>query len=234
MEDPAYHIEAAGRKISFRKILWQLKNLQRNSAANVRLLDIGAATGLLLQEAEKLGWFAAGIEPSRWAADVATETHGLRVHCGTLKDCPFEKYSFDFITVVDVLEHVSDPVSLLKELRDWLKPDGIVCLVTPDFESLVARILKQKWWHIRQAHLYYFSELTLEKLVDSAQFVIAKKKRYGWTFSVDYWASRFENFYKPLFVLSQFMKKKTPLRSVYNWNIGINFGDSFEWYLIMK
>lgn len=231
MEDPAYHHEASGRKVAFRRILTRLKGLKNAESAGIRLLDVGAATGLLMQEAEKLGWYTAGVEPSQWAAKVAAETHGLNVHCGTLQDCPFERGTFDFVTLVDVLEHVSDPRGLLEGVRDWLKPDGIVCVVTPDFESLAARVLKQRWWHVRQAHQYYFSEETLKRMLDSTDYVVVKKKRYGWTFSVDYWASRFENFFSPVFVILQFMKDKTFLRSAFKWNVGINFRDSFEWYL---
>jgi len=234
MEDPTYHVEASGRKVAFRRILKQLERLRRCDSSPVRLLDVGAATGLLLEEAEKLGWYAVGVEPSKWAARVASEEHGLQVHCGTLDNCPFEKKSFDFITAVDVLEHVSDPRGLLEEFHNWLKPDGIACVVTPDFESLAARVLKQKWWHIRQAHQYYFSEHTLARMIESTNYEAVKKKRYGWTFSVDYWASRFENFNRHVFAALQFVKHKTFLRSVFKWNVGINFRDSFEWYLKSK
>jgi 2-polyprenyl-3-methyl-5-hydroxy-6-metoxy-1,4-benzoquinol methylase len=234
MEDETYHQEAAGRKTAFRRILTQMMKLVGPLDAPPRLLDVGAATGLLLQEAEQLGWSASGVEPSSWAARVAKEEYGLDVHCGTLEDSPFASEEFDFVTAVDVVEHVADPRGLLEAIRHKIKPAGILCVVTPDFDSFVAKFLKQNWWHVRQAHIYYFTEKSLERLLDEAGYKIMKKKRYGWTFSVDYWASRFENFNRAVFVLSQFLKRRALFRPAFKWNIRINFMDSFEWYLTKK
>jgi 2-polyprenyl-3-methyl-5-hydroxy-6-metoxy-1,4-benzoquinol methylase len=234
MEDETYHHEAAGRKRAFRKILKQMMKLGGPHDVPPRLLDVGAATGLLLQEAEQLGWRASGVEPSIWAAEVAKDTYGLDVHCGTLEDSPFASGEFDFVTAVDVIEHVADPRGLLEAIGQKLKSDGIVCVVTPDFDSFVAKFLKQNWWHVRQAHIYYFTEKSLERLLDETGYRIIKKKRYAWTFSVDYWASRFENFSPPIFSFAQFLKRRALFRPAFKWNIRINFMDSFEWYLKRK
>jgi 2-polyprenyl-3-methyl-5-hydroxy-6-metoxy-1,4-benzoquinol methylase len=234
MQDEMYHDEAAGRKNAFRKILKHLLKLGRPIEGSPCLLDVGAATGLLLQEAEKLGWRASGVEPSEWAATVAKEEYGLDVHCGTLEDAPYESGEFDFVTAVDVVEHVADPRGLLEAMRDSLKPTGVLCLVTPDFDSFVARTLKQNWWHVRQAHIYYFTEEILERLLDETGYRIIKKKRYAWTFSVDYWASRFESFSPPIFAFAQFLKRRALVRPAFRWNVRINFMDSFEWYLMKK
>ena len=233
MEDETYHHEAAGRKAAFRKILSRMEKLG-GSNASPRLLDVGAATGLLLQEAKHMGWRASGVEPSKWAAGVAKNEYGLDVHCGTLADSPFDNEEFDFITAVDVLEHVADPRSLLGAIRESLGPDGVLCVVTPDFDSLTSRLLKKNWWHVRQAHIYYFNKASLNRLLDSAGYRVIKRKRYGWTFSVDYWASRFENFNRAVFALSQFLKRHALFKPVFKWNIRINFMDSFEWYLKKK
>jgi len=234
MQDEGYHQEAAGRRVAFRKILKRMGKLKGQAGDTPRLLDVGAATGLLLQEAQKLGWRASGVEPSTWAAEVAREEHGLDVFCGTLDDSPFEKEQFDFVTAVDVLEHVSDPRGLLEVIHAYLKPGGVLCVVTPDFDSLVSRLLKQNWWHVRQAHIYYFNRESLDLLLDETGYKVTKRKRYGWTFSVDYWASRFENFNKAVFALSQFLKRRALFEPAFKWNIRINFVDSFEWYLTKK
>ena len=77
-------------------------------------------------------------------------------------------------------------------------------------------------------------EKSLERLLDETDYKIIKKKRYAWTFSVDYWASRFENFSPPIFAFSQFLKRRALFRPAFKWNIKINFMDSFEWYLTKK
>ena len=46
---------------------------------------------------------------------------------------------YDVVTLVDVIEHVSDPVDLLVQARAVLASDGIGLVITPDVASVAAR-----------------------------------------------------------------------------------------------
>jgi hypothetical protein len=82
VEDPAYEVEAPGRRRNFRRLLRRLEKLLPNKGS---LLDVGAATGLLLVEARQRGWEATGIEPSRWAVEIAARKYGLALHLGSFE-----------------------------------------------------------------------------------------------------------------------------------------------------
>src|SRR5258708_36021842 len=99
-----------------------------------RLLDIGAGTGVLLEEAARMGYDAQGVEPSAWMCARCKEK-GLRIHRGVFPH-PSVTGSYDVVTLVDVLEHVPNPVGLLREIAQVLNPQGVAVVVTPDLGSL--------------------------------------------------------------------------------------------------
>ena len=65
------------------------------------------------------------------------------------------------MTLVDVIEHVADPLALLRGARDYVAPGGLVLLVTPDVDSVAARLFGKRWWHLRLAHVGYFNRRSL-------------------------------------------------------------------------
>jgi SAM-dependent methyltransferase len=153
-----------------------------------RLLDIGAGSGILIEQAKKIGFEAEGVEPSIELQTRATEL-GLKVHLGVLPH-PDVNGRFDVITIVDVIEHVPDPVGLLRQARELLAPTGVLLVATPDRRSLVARLLGWKWWHYRVAHIGYFDRTTLEAAISRAGFELSALRRPGWRFPASYLVER--------------------------------------------
>ena len=68
---------------------------------------------------------------------------------------------FEVVTLIDVIEHVPDPVDLMRRIKSVMAPDGICVVVTPDVNSVAARLMGWKWWHFRAAHIGYFNKSTL-------------------------------------------------------------------------
>jgi SAM-dependent methyltransferase len=193
MEDEKYVKEAAGRRAAARLIL---KNLAKYKKGG-KLLDIGCATGFLLDEARKQGWEVYGVEFSNWAVKYAREKLNLpNVTQGTLKEANFSKGFFDAIIMTDVIEHLVDPKATLDEIRQLLRPNGIFCCTTPDIDSTISKMLKAKWWGINQAHLFYFNRKTLEEIFAATGFFPIKMNSHARTFSLGYWFSNFAA-YKP-------------------------------------
>lgn len=225
--DPEYEEERWARSKN-QQIL--IETCQKLYGKTGKLLDVGCATGGLLEVAKQQGWVVAGIEPSKWASRVAREKHGLNVINGLFNENSFAKSSFDVTMCIDVIEHVVGPSKLLRNLYKVLKPNGILCIVTPNSQSLIAKLLGENWWHIRPDHIYYFSKNDFVQLLQESGFKILKVKKYAWTFSYDYWASRFKN--KLPFVYSLLMlAKKVPVINLLSRRpYSINFGDSLEIY----
>ena len=222
VEDPAYDEESEGRAKNFLGILRTLEKLR---PAKGRLFDVGAATGILLGLARDRGWTPAGVEPSGWAVTRAAERYGISILHGQLADVPESLGPFQAVTMVDIIEHTPMPKEAVAKARRLLDSGGILCLVTPDIHSPAARLAGKRWWHLRPGHLAYFSRASLDRLLHDAGFRIVERKRYAWTFSAHYLATRL----RP----SAFRSGRTAslLKRI---RIKLALGDSFEIYAMRE
>ena len=208
LEDPSYEANRKERLLQAKKIVAIIKKYKTTG----RLLDIGAGSGIFVEEAISGGFMASGVEPSAWLQKKAIE-HSLPVTLGTFPNhvCAGP---YDVITIIDVIEHVNDPVELLKESYKALHKGGVIVVVTPDVSSLVARVLKYKWWHFRIAHIGYFNKNTLHKALTKAGFKKAHVTSAKWYFALDYLIKRV-NTYLPTWLViptpSLFSKITIPL-----------------------
>jgi SAM-dependent methyltransferase len=94
--------------------------------AGARVLDFGCGTGTLLDALQAHGWETFGIEP---ALDDAFRKHR---RLESIPDAP----TFDLIVAHHVLEHLPDPMSLLRQFARAAKPGGFLFLSTPRFDTL--------------------------------------------------------------------------------------------------
>lgn len=221
-EDPLYQEEAQGRSKNFKRILTRLDKIHPERGI---LIDVGAATGILMDISRKRGWDVEGIEPSAWAVRVAREKYDLEILEGAFETAPLQEENYTVVSMVDFLEHIPHPFDAISIAQKILLPGGTICLVTPDINSLAARIMGQKWWHYRPGHLGYFSEKSLRFLMQRAGFRIIKTRKYSWTFSLHYLLSR-----KP--GLNLFLKNHIFSSLFRKIPIKLALQDSFEIYAI--
>lgn len=215
LDDPAYDEGREQRALQARKILEAVREVKPSG----RLLDVGAASGILVEQAGQMGFTAAGIEPSRHLAAEAMR-RGLEIHLGTF---PHPKVTglFDVVTLIDVIEHVPTPIGLLRDMASHLAPAGVGVVTTPNVESLVARTLGRRWWHFRVAHIGYFSRRTLLRALDEAGLVPLRIQSPAWYFTWQYAGERALKYMpRPLrFPMPAFTKKLT---------VRVNFFDSLQ------
>jgi 2-polyprenyl-3-methyl-5-hydroxy-6-metoxy-1,4-benzoquinol methylase len=133
LEDSDYEASRSEREIQAHKLIKLLYKYKKNG----RLLDIGAGSGILLEQAEKIGYQSESVEPSCWLQEQAIK-RGLTIHLGTFPHKNI-KQGVDVVTLIDVIEHVPNPVELLNSIREYLDDDGIGLIVTPDLNSVVAK-----------------------------------------------------------------------------------------------
>ncbi len=184
MEDSEYEATRQQRALQFARLLSKIPAV----APGKRLLDIGAGSGILVEEARKRGCEAIGIEPSVYLASAARQ-RDLPVIEGSFPNDAIAG-QFDVITLIDVIEHVDNPLEILNSARQLLAPDGVCVLVTPDVGSVAARLLGWRWWHFRVAHIGYFNERTLALLLRNGGLQSIASWRPGWFFPADYLATR--------------------------------------------
>lgn len=136
-----------------------------------KILDVGCAMGTFLKAAKERKWDVHGVEFSSAAAKKAIKLFGKqKIHLGTLAFAPFPKNFFDCITMFDVIEHMDDPVAVLRECRSFLRPGGVLIVETANIDSLVAKIRKKQWGYFLLGHLVYFSRKTLRLALQKAGF----------------------------------------------------------------
>ncbi len=191
--DETYLEEASSRSINAHLSL----NVIKRFAKGGKLLEIGCATGYFLNAA-RVDFDVVGLEPSEWASKVARERFRLDVHAEPLDTGRFPPASFDVVALIDVVEHIVDPKAALARAAKWLKPGGILYLVTPDVGSLSAKVLRGSWWGLRPAHLVYFDRETMRRMLEEAGLAVVFEKSFGRIFSWSYWASRLKNYPAPI------------------------------------
>jgi 2-polyprenyl-3-methyl-5-hydroxy-6-metoxy-1,4-benzoquinol methylase len=226
LEDPEYEGTQDTRLLQMR---WLLESALRHHPRARTALDVGAGTGLLVGEARARGLDAVGVEPSRSLVEVG-RSHGNEILEGVLPHPELEGRRFDLVFLVDVIEHVADPVALLEQCAMRMAPSGMLVTVTPDVGSVAARLLGRRWWHYRLAHIGYFDSRSLDAATRAAGLSIQSRARAKWFFPVHYLAER-AGHYLPLGWLNRAARQPGPLARLYRQVVPLDLRDSFVLHL---
>jgi 2-polyprenyl-3-methyl-5-hydroxy-6-metoxy-1,4-benzoquinol methylase len=98
----------------------------------MNVLDVGAGTCVFLHEMKKFGFNTNSLDPDPSSAKHSEETVKVdHAYCGTLDSVSF-KQKFDLITFNKVLEHVKDPIRILKQAKELLSAEGLIYVELPD------------------------------------------------------------------------------------------------------
>lgn len=139
-----------------------------------KVLDVGCGSGVLLARMKSLGWDAEGVELDPGGV-TAARARGVRVHQGQLADAKFPDKCFDAVHSAHVIEHVYDPVTLLRECFRILKPGGKLVILTPNTGSWGHRKFGSAWLNLDPPrHLILFNQLTLRAAAERNGFVVER------------------------------------------------------------
>ncbi|HBX43127.1 MAG TPA: class I SAM-dependent methyltransferase [Deltaproteobacteria bacterium] len=136
-----------------------------------RLLDVGCGHGAYLARMRDQGWVVEGSEVDSEAVEWARKKHGLTVHLGTLESLRLPGDSYAAVTMNHVIEHVHDPILLIRECFRVLMPGGRLVLATPNIESFGHRRFGRNWSNLDPPrHLHLFTRKTLKECAARAGF----------------------------------------------------------------
>jgi 2-polyprenyl-3-methyl-5-hydroxy-6-metoxy-1,4-benzoquinol methylase len=125
---------------------WNMITNIRKPLRGERLLDFGSAWGAFGNIAQRDGIIPNGIElqPSAVRSSLKLWGEGI-VHCGPIKNAPFKKGEFQYVTCFETLEHLFNPIGVLRELKQLLSKDGILSISVPSADYFIF-----KYWFYRK------------------------------------------------------------------------------------
>jgi 2-polyprenyl-3-methyl-5-hydroxy-6-metoxy-1,4-benzoquinol methylase len=215
VEDQSYIDEEQGRIETFAESLAHVQRYRRSG----HLLDVGCHVGTFLTLAQQSGFEVAGVEPSRWGAEIANSRIDGKVHCGAIEDAPLPEGGYDVITLWDVIEHLPDPALDIRAIHSALRPGGIFAVSTMDVEAFGKR-----WPWYMQMHLVYFSRQTLCEMLRREGFQIAEVSTHVRRVRLTYLASRLDAYSPTVGRLASGVLSRIGLAER---TVGVSFGDIF-------
>ncbi|EDX84824.1 Methyltransferase domain family [Synechococcus sp. PCC 7335] len=153
-----------------RNIHW-LKALLKYSLPPDKILELGCGHGSFVALMSQAGYDVAGVEMSPWVVEFGRKTFEVPILVGPVEDLEIAPQSLDVIVLMDVLEHLSNPLATIERCLPLLKPSGFLLIQTPEFQStmryeaLVAQgdpflsLLEPR------EHLYLFSRQSVTQLL---------------------------------------------------------------------
>lgn len=136
------------------------------------MLDVGCGNGSFLWAMQRQGWRVAGVELHVLTAE-RLRRHGLTVFAGNFGELNLPERSYDLITMLEVLEHLHDPIGALRQAYNLIRPGGRLFITVPNIGSLEYHLFKAGWVALEPPlHLYHFNPLTLRIMLEQVGFTV--------------------------------------------------------------
>ncbi len=169
----------------FKKLFAQLPGESLN------VLDIGGGAGWQLNilrtiEPRITKTYLVDLDPH---AEKIARQNGHEYFCGGIEDYE-TNIKFDFVLLLNLIEHVKDPAKVLVKLRSMLSDNGIAMVKTPNYDALDARLFRHKNWagYHCPRHWVLFTKESFENLASRAGLHV---KHFSYTQGAPFWAASF-------------------------------------------
>ena len=141
-------------------------------------VDVGCDTGIFIRATRDLGFHkVVGIEPGVDSANQARKISGIEVLQKLFDPADFQKGSIDFLNLIHVLDHLSQPRQIIREIKPLISKGGVVFAIVHNIESLIARVSGESWPVLNLVHFDHYAPATLRRLFEAEGYrVLAVKK----------------------------------------------------------
>ncbi len=172
---PDEELDVIRMKVSQR--LHKVEQVRGRGQKPGRVLDVGCGEGFALAEFQRRGWEAEGIDHSVEGLRAINPDVLEHVEQGDVFELLEIRISnddtYDVVWLNNVLEHVTEPLDLLKSLRKLIADDGVLVVTVPnDFSELQESLLAEheipeRFWIALPDHLSYFTSDSLKKAANA-------------------------------------------------------------------
>ena len=185
--DTSYTGQEAALRATFKRLL---RNLTKRGLTGGDLLEVGCGYGYLLDEARSLFSRRVGTEFSAQGAEIARAT-GAEVLVGGIEQVSPDR-KFDCIVAIQVIEHVYQPLSFVKQLASHTKAGGYIVMATPDIGGALRRTMGRRWPSFKvPEHVVYFDFQSLRALMYQGGLTDVRRLPYPHAFPLGLIAAKF-------------------------------------------
>lgn len=159
------------------------------SGNNLKVLDVGGGEGwqlTLIREIDERVTLTQVVDIDTNAAELA-QKNGHQYFCGRIEDFDTD-HKFDLVLLLNLIEHVENPYEVLKKIYNFLSPQGLILVKTPNYESWDAKIFRDLNWggYHCPRHWVLFTKNSFEQVAQRAGL---KVKQAIYTQGAPFWAS---------------------------------------------
>jgi len=149
-----------------------------------KILEIGSGYGFFLKFLKNKGCNIEGVEISEIRRNYSKKKVNCKIHNINFNENHIHEIGeFDIITMFQVLEHISEPIQFLKNIKSIMKENGKLIIEVPNLSDIqIKNNLEYKKWFWQVAHVSYYNPQTLKNVLKKVGFVnveINGLQRYG-------------------------------------------------------
>lgn len=157
----------------------------------ISVLDIGCGTGAFLSQLNAELFIKSGVEINPEGVAVGRK-EGLEIYDQNVLEADFTGRKFDVVTLWHVLEHVPNPVEVLKKIRVILEDDGVLIFEVPNTGGFGFQYGKEDWFHLDSPrHVILYNKKSAAKLCALAGFTVTRIESSWLDYPLDlFWSIR--------------------------------------------
>lgn len=158
---------------------------------SLAVLDVGGGAGQQLNvlrsvDARVKFTQVVDLDP---AAEQLARNNGHEYYCGRIEDFTGDR-KFDLVLMLNLIEHVADPLAVLRQVQTLLSPQGLVLIKTPNVDAWDARLFRHKNWggYHCPRHWVLFTQ---KSFAEAAQKAGLRVVRWNYTQGAPFWTTSF-------------------------------------------
>ncbi|WP_171651162.1 class I SAM-dependent methyltransferase [Paenibacillus foliorum] len=169
-------VDRSRTDLSGRCIYW-LKVILKYLEPKATTLEVGFGSGGLIALLNALSFNSSGIELSDWVVQYVKDIYRVNVYKNKIEDLDSKPKSYDSIILLDVMEHLPQPLKTIASVSKLIKDNGYVIIQTPCFRNqnlsyneMIATDDPFLQMMIDQEHLYLYTEDGMKEMLKQFGF----------------------------------------------------------------